>query len=146
MSRRLNSWLPAFARKTSGHRNRRTFATFTCTPLESRLTPTNNFLGPLMQDQTEVVVRLGLDAYTPISAIPASPVGAVSYFDLENPRAYSIDSSRIQERLASASTVELAIPKPSGGFERFRVFEYQLLTPDFAAARPDIKTYRGVGL
>lgn len=115
-------------------------------PLEDRITPTQGFLGPLTEEQHDAIISLGLNAYSSLATIPASPTGAVSYFDLENPRAFRIDSARIKNRLASSPVVDLAIPTPNGGFERFRVFENHLLTPDFAAARPDIKTYRGVGI
>ncbi len=37
-------------------------------------------------------------------------------------------------------------PRPDGSFERFYVVESPIMTPDFAAARPDIKTYMGWGI
>lgn len=42
--------------------------------------------------------------------------------------------------------VELTIPKPDGGFERFAVVEAPVMHPDLAAQFPNIKTYRGQGI
>ena len=34
----------------------------------------------------------------------------------------------------------LTLPKPTGGFERFEVYEAPIMEPTLAAAHPDIKT------
>jgi hypothetical protein len=46
---------------------------------------------------------------------------------------------------AQAPTV-LTLPMPRGGYQRFSVEQYTMLTPDFAAAHPELKTYRGRSL
>ncbi|MEK6703112.1 MAG: zinc-dependent metalloprotease family protein [Planctomycetota bacterium] len=42
--------------------------------------------------------------------------------------------------------IVLWFPRPDGSFERFYVVESPIMTPDFQAARPDIKTYMGWGI
>ncbi len=46
---------------------------------------------------------------------------------------------------AQAPTV-LTLPMPQGGYQRFAIEQYNMLTPDFAAAHPELKTYRGRSL
>ena len=45
-----------------------------------------------------------------------------------------------------ANAVELSIPTPQGGFERFAIVEAPVMQPELAAQFPNIKTYRGFGL
>ncbi|MDX2175583.1 MAG: Calx-beta domain-containing protein [Candidatus Sumerlaeia bacterium] len=67
--------------------------------------------------------------------------------------AFEADGAFLAEVLKTApmeSTVqrggaplEVYLPTPDGGFERFRVWEYQLLAPELAAKYPDIRAYIG---
>lgn len=47
---------------------------------------------------------------------------------------------------ARANPLELTLPNPCGGFERFSVVESPIMEPGLAAKHPDIHTYRGRGL
>ncbi|MDX2175584.1 MAG: Calx-beta domain-containing protein [Candidatus Sumerlaeia bacterium] len=42
-----------------------------------------------------------------------------------------------------SSGLEVDLPTPDGGFERFEIWEYQLLHPELAAKYPGIRTYLG---
>ena len=47
---------------------------------------------------------------------------------------------------AAAVPVELALPMPQGGFQRFAVETSPVMAPVLAAQFPDIQTYRGRGI
>jgi hypothetical protein len=47
---------------------------------------------------------------------------------------------------AAGAAVIISLPLPDGRFSRFRVEESPMLAPELAAAFPDFKTYRGLGL
>src|SRR4030095_7295407 len=47
---------------------------------------------------------------------------------------------------AAGEGVVISLPLPDGGFNRFRVEESPMLSPELAAAFPNFKTYRGTGL
>lgn len=118
------------------------------TALESRLNP-SQFYGPMQADTLHQINRLGLDAFSIRAEIPESSTGASTYFDLSNYTAFSIDTNRLLNHLSGdvvldGADVQLAIPRPDGTYQQFRVWEYQLMDDDLAALRPDIKTYRGI--
>jgi hypothetical protein len=46
----------------------------------------------------------------------------------------------------AAAPAVISLPLPGGGNEQFVLQEYAMLTPDFAAARPDIRTYLGTSV
>ena len=47
---------------------------------------------------------------------------------------------------AASNAPLLALPKPDGTVERFRVVEAPVMAPELAAQCPDIKTFRGAGV
>ena len=55
-------------------------------------------------------------------------------------------SAPLEDTPAAAAPIVVWFPTPGGTFERFLVVETPILTPDFAAARPDLRTYRGWGI
>ncbi len=71
-------------------------------------------------------------------------------------RLLDVDLAGIKSELKQApaeGTVEaqvmpkiIALPTPDGRTERFKVFEYSIMTPELAAQMPFNKTYRGQGL
>jgi hypothetical protein len=67
----------------------------------------------------------------------------------------TVNRMALDQRLAAAplerdgaglSGDVIAIPLPDGRYGRFSIEESPILAPELAAAFPDIKTYRGVGL
>jgi hypothetical protein len=50
------------------------------------------------------------------------------------------------EDAAKTTAVELELPMPGGGLERFRVVESPILSPADQAATPEFRTYRAVGI
>lgn len=71
-------------------------------------------------------------------------------------RALRLDFSQIKTLLLTAPTeadlrageapLDIALPLPSGGFERFQVWQAPVMHPDMAAQYPTIRTYMGRGL
>src|SRR5690606_13749081 len=47
---------------------------------------------------------------------------------------------------AARSAQVLSLPRPDGGFERFRIVESPIMAPELAAKFPDIRTYLGQGI
>lgn len=91
--------------------------------------------------------------------IQDSDVQAKSADRLIVPRAYRalrLDFSQIKnllrtapseaEVLAGEAPLEIALPLPSGGFERFAVWQAPVMHPDLEAQYPTIRTYMGKGL
>lgn len=60
----------------------------------------------------------------------------------------AILASAPKEGMVSAAQAPavLTLPMPHGGYQRFTVEQYTMLTPDFAAAHPELKTYHGRSL
>jgi hypothetical protein len=57
-----------------------------------------------------------------------------------------LGAAPLEDTPAAAAPIVVWMPRPDGTFERFYAVESPILTPDFAAARPDLKTYRGWGI
>ncbi|WP_051971599.1 M12 family metallo-peptidase [Massilia sp. 9096] len=69
--------------------------------------------------------------------------------DLAGMRAFTADAPR--ERIGASiarepGTLSIALPHPDGGFQRFLLVESPIMEPGLAAAHPEIKTYKGVGV
>jgi len=67
--------------------------------------------------------------------------------------AVAVDLGQLRAVLAPApmegqgnDPIVIWLPRPDGTFERFAAFESPIMTPDFRAARPDVKTYAGQGV
>lgn len=144
MSRR-NRWLPAALRQTQST------IRLNVQSLEDRVNP-SEFVGPLTAEQVQFRTLYALDAYRVLSDVPPSPSGAASYLELSAFAPFTINSATLTSRLeeappeSSPSSVMLAIPRPDGGFARFRVWEAEIMAPGLAAQHPDIRTYRGQGI
>jgi hypothetical protein len=52
----------------------------------------------------------------------------------------------LEDTPAAEAPIVVWMPRPDGTFERFYAVESPILSPDFAALRPDLKTYRGWGI
>lgn len=52
----------------------------------------------------------------------------------------------LEDSPAAVGPIVVTFPRPDGTFERFLVVESPILAPDFAAFRPDVKTYKGRGI
>ncbi len=71
-------------------------------------------------------------------------------------RTLRLNFSQIKNLLSAAPTeadvrageapLEIALPLPSGGFERFQVWQAPVMHPDLEAQYPQIRTYMGKGL
>ncbi|HRB24795.1 MAG TPA: M12 family metallo-peptidase, partial [Bacteroidia bacterium] len=72
-------------------------------------------------------------------------------------RALNLDLNLLQQYLNTAKAepsqtanlkngLMLEIPMPDGSFERFSIFQYNVMHPDLAAKFPQIKTYTGQGI
>jgi len=70
-------------------------------------------------------------------------------------RALNLDLNLLQQYLAKAEPSQTAnlknglmleLPMPDGSFERFSIFQYNVMHPDLAAKFPQIKTYTGQGI
>jgi hypothetical protein len=58
----------------------------------------------------------------------------------------TLRAAPLEDTPAAADPIVVWFPRPDGTYERFSVVESPIMEPDFAAARPDIKTYKGVGI
>jgi hypothetical protein len=72
-------------------------------------------------------------------------------------RALNLDLNLLQQYLNTAKPepsqtsnltngLMLEVPMPDGSFERFSIFQYNIMHPDLAAKFPQIKTYTGKGI
>jgi len=67
-------------------------------------------------------------------------------------RAFRVDTAQVRSTLAgapragAAGTTDFAIPTPDGGVEHFAVQRTSLLSPELAAAHPEISTWAGQSL
>ena len=72
-------------------------------------------------------------------------------------RALNLDLNLLQQYLSTAKPepsqtsnltngLMLEVPMPDGSFERFSIFQYNIMHPDLAAKFPQIKTYTGKGI
>ncbi|MBA2431697.1 MAG: hypothetical protein H0V56_06220 [Chthoniobacterales bacterium] len=89
-----------------------------------------------------------------VDQIPQARAGALQDIKATSFKAFTLDAARLQSVLSAAplefseqarasEPVEITLPKPDGGFARFRVEEVALMEPGLAAKFPQIKTYRG---
>lgn len=98
----------------------------------------------------------GLELWQDLPELPAVPDGAVAYIHPESSRTMTvrIDDLRSQladvptetEYLQGTSPLEFSIPTPSGGTQRFHVYDAPIMAPELAAAYPEIRTYQGQGI
>ncbi|MDA0162151.1 M12 family metallo-peptidase [Solirubrobacter ginsenosidimutans] len=89
--------------------------------------------------------------------LPATKGGSAADIRASSYRAFTLDESGLEAGLRAApktglhsaapsGSVTLTLPSPSGGFQRFEVYEAPIMEPALAAAHPDIKTYAGRGI
>jgi Metallo-peptidase family M12B Reprolysin-like len=126
------------------------------TQLESRITPTTQIMGPFASGQLPPHLDNGALSWHLQAKLPAPPVGAQTYLNLQHLVASQLDLASLQPVLSKAPSdsepkfrdgaVELALPKPEGGFTRFRVWQSTMMEPGLASQFPTFKTYRGQGI
>jgi Metallo-peptidase family M12B Reprolysin-like/Bacterial pre-peptidase C-terminal domain len=101
--------------------------------LESRLTPTLGFVGPLSPADFMLMQRSG-------EAFWQNNGG--SNFKLQEPQLAS-RLAAAPKQFTNQTPVVVAIPRPGGGFEHFNIWEAADMEPGLAAQFPTMKTYRG---
>ena len=133
-------------RTGKGKRSRRNRVFSRLEPLEARVLLAADF----------GAVGTGTANWSNLSNIPESPVGAVSYLQLEEFEAFNLDSEGLSSLLANApmeftaeaqsNPLTVSFPTPDGSFENFAVFESPIMAPELAAKYPEITTYAGYSL
>jgi hypothetical protein len=94
--------------------------------------------------------------YQAMNEIPESQVGAANYFSIETGTAFGINEGFLRMALAQAPleftaaaktrAITVALPRPDGTLENFKVVESPVMARELAAKFPEIKTYSGVSL
>src|SRR3954447_15224032 len=90
-------------------------------------------------------------------SLPATKGGSPADIRPSSYRAFKLDQSGLQAGLKAApktglrsaapsGSVTLTLPSPSGGFQRFEVYEAPIMEPALAAAHPDIQASAGRGI
>ena len=80
------------------------------------------------------------------------PSGPHVRVDPDHYRAFRVDTAQVRSTLASApragaaGSTEITIPTPDGGVEHFAVQRTSILSPELAAAHPEISTWAGDSL
>lgn len=73
----------------------------------------------------------------------------IRYIKPEKSATYSVDFNALKNRLRQAPVensgrgMEIAIPRPAGGYETFEIWQYAMLEPGLQAQFPEIGTYLG---
>src|SRR6476659_4187349 len=91
------------------------------TDLESRVTPALSLHGPYTPGELRLLAETAADTWQAQTALPATPAGAKTYFDLNDFIPAKLDMARLRGHLAAApqlfganagsSSVELVLPK-----------------------------------
>lgn len=68
-----------------------------------------------------------------------------SYLRAHQYETFAIDHDRLATELQAARPI-LTVPTPDGGFDRFELFETQVMAPELAAKFPEIQTWGGTGI
>src|SRR5688572_17581288 len=94
--------------------------------------------------------------FRPLADVPAPQGRQQSYLTLTSYAPFTIDLARLRDTLATApmeftgaartGPLVLTLPTPEGAYQRFGVFETQLLAPELGAQFPQIKTYVARGI
>jgi hypothetical protein len=90
-------------------------------------------------------------------SLPAAKGGSPADIRPSSYRAFRLDQSGLEAGLKAApkagprsaapsGATTLTLPAPTGGFQRFEVYEAPIMEPKLAALHPDIKTYAGRGI
>ena len=121
--------------------------------LESRITPSLSAMGPYTPQELAAYNASAAGSYNLLTALPASPIGAAPDLKLNQFVPFTIDLNTLKSHLATAPQefattpqVTVAIPRPDGQLDRFKVWEVSIMEPGLAAQFPDIKTWRGQGI
>ncbi len=86
-------------------------------------------------------------AVLPNKVAEVRPTAFEAYeLDRAGMRAALEQAPREGSRTAATSELEVALPAPDGGFERFLLQEAPVMAPALARAHPGITTYEGVGV
>src|SRR5215208_2013206 len=80
------------------------------------------------------------------AAVRAAPAGEFAVVRLNRAALDVRLAAAPMEDLVGSDPVFMSLPLPDGRFGRFRIEESPILEPHVAAAFPEIRTYRGVGV
>jgi len=127
------------------------------TPFSSkRIEPRRVFRRRLGVERLETRRLLAVGIWDRMVSIPTAEPGAVSYLNLRDYSAWSIDQVELSEFLSKApmefsqeatgSSFIFSLPRPDGALAKFQVVESPIMEPALAAEFPTIKTYRGQGI
>ena len=121
--------------------------------LESRLAPSFSPAQPMTPAAYAEYVESRADMYTVEADVPPSPAGADVALDLRDFTAVRVDHARLTDFLAdlpregaTGPATVFAVPRPDGAFDRFNVWEVEMMEPGLAAEFPTIRTWRGQGI
>ena len=109
---------------------------------------------------SSAVARTGIapaSVFSPLAALPAAPTDAgadaLDFLPVTHAAAFGIDLGDLRQWLGGAAdqtapdarnkAVEIALPSPDGGLQRFDVWKSDVLAPELAARYRDIGTFVG---
>src|SRR4051794_5594328 len=139
-------------------RARRPRCEATAFPLESRVLLSASTPPGLLALSTENLVHGRhdfSDTWHALASVMKPSSTSVSYLHANKFDPFKLDETDIRATLALAPVeftpqadrpVEVDLPTPDGGSERFAVVESSVMDPKLAAKFPGIKTYRGQGV
>mgnify|MGYP000918237734 CR=1 FL=1 len=97
--------------------------------------------------------------WTGLDAQPRTTADTKLGFSANAFEAFSLDTSRLATKLATATPenlsigigqsdrlLEISVPTPEGTLARFNIVESSIMAPELQAAFPDIRTYAGYGV
>ena len=120
--------------------------------LEDRLTPSFTIHPSMSADELQQFNEARADMYAVEAARPAGSTMAPA-LDLTDFTAVRLDHATLAGHLNDAPqegttgpAKVFAVPRPDGTFDRFNVWEVQMMEPALAAEFPDIRTWRGQGI
>lgn len=149
--------MPSFrGDRTPGRKLRRRSLLSQLLRLEDRLTPAIAIMGPHSPADLQILADTRGDTWTPLLAAPTLSAGQASYFDAPNAWYFELDQVEWVKRLNQSpfefepgydsGSFVMAMPRPDGTFQQFRVWEVSMMEEGLADLYPTWKTFRGQGI